>query len=114
MFGQQKALVFRRGLLLVKNGKCLGFPDVRGFGTFFGGDYVKLHRVVLRKAFEAISLNSGEMYEDIRGTIFRRNEAEAFCIVEPLYFSFCSHLGVYLYCSENPRYFGGPPRGQGT
>ena len=44
----------------------LSFTDVSRFRAFIGRHYVELYRVVLREAFEALSLNGGEMHEDIR------------------------------------------------
>ena len=46
---------------------------------------------ILCKAFEAFALNRSEMHEDIRGAIFRRDEAKSLGVIEPLHFAFCTH-----------------------
>jgi len=85
----------------------LGFSDVGGFRTLFGGHDVEFNRVIFREAFEAFALDRGEMHEHIRRAIFRSDEAEPFCVIEPLYFTFGSHVDKYLYCFKIPRCFGG-------
>ena len=42
------------------------------------------------------------MHEHVRRAIFRSDEAEPFCIIEPLYFAFCSHCDMYLFVSKSP------------
>jgi len=85
----------------------LGFSDVGGFRTLFGGHDVEFNRVIFREAFEAFALDRGEMHEHIRRAIFRSDEAEPFCVIEPLYFTFGSHVVKYLYCFKFPGVLGG-------
>ena len=86
--------------------KDLSLTNVGGFRAFVGGNDVELYRVVFRKALKTIALNRGEMHEDIRGTIFRRDEAKSFGVIEPLHFSFCAHCNVYLYSFKIPGVLG--------
>jgi hypothetical protein len=88
----------------------LGFSDVGGFRAFVGRHDVEFDRVIFREAFEAFALNRGEMHEHIRRAIFRSDEAEPFRVIEPLYFTFGSHVDKYLYCFDFHGVLGRSPR----
>jgi hypothetical protein len=88
----------------------LGFSDVGGFRAFVGRHDVEFDRVIFREAFEAFALNRGEMHEHVRRAIFRSDEAEPFRVIEPLNFSFCTHVFKYLLLFQFlPLFWESPP-----
>jgi len=54
---------------------------LKTLGAFFGD---VLHTLTFSKRLEAAGLDLGEVCEQVLGAIFRRDEAEAFGVVEPL------------------------------
>src|SRR5713101_9633749 len=71
-----------------------GHLDVGCLGTFGALAGVVGHLVVLLQAFEARSLDCGEVNEQILAAVVRRDESEALGIVEPLDCT-CTH-DLYL------------------
>ena len=58
--------------------------DVSRLLAFRASRYIKLHLLVFSQGLETISLNCGEVCEQVFATIIRSDEAEAFGVIEPL------------------------------
>ena len=79
--------------------KRLDRADFSGFIAFGTGRAHKGDALVFGQAFEALRLNVLEMGKEVASASVRRDEAEAFGIVEPFYgASLSSHFFVLFKC----------------
>ena len=69
-------------------------------------DHIELNLLAFLQRAEALRLNGGVVDEYVLA-ILAGDKAKTFCVIEPLYFAFCTHLLYYLYCFKIPRCFGG-------
>ena len=67
--------------------RSLEGSDVFRFQAFFALNDIKADLLAFRKRFEAAGLNGAEVHENIAPALLL-DEAEAFALVEPLYFTF--------------------------
>jgi|TARA_B100000749_G_C18166094_1_gene357899 hypothetical protein len=58
--------------------------DVGSLKAFFTLSDVEGNLLAVLQSFEAVSLNFGEVREQVVAIVVRRNEAEAFSVVKPL------------------------------
>jgi hypothetical protein len=77
--------------------------DVLGRGAFGSLDDIELDLASFGEGFESLRLNRAVMDEAVFATVVRRDEPEAFLIVEPLYCSLGTHLCAPWFCESEPR-----------
>ena len=79
------------GLTIVPSGRFFRAGDLVGLGPLLALHNIEFDFVALFQTFVTVKLNRAVVDENIR-SIIAANESIAFCVVEPLHFSFvCSH-----------------------
>jgi hypothetical protein len=69
------------------------YADVLGFFALFAGRGVELDALTLFEALVAITLDAGEMYENVV-TLLARDEAESLLCVEKFYCALCHEYSI--------------------
>lgn len=84
----------------------LDHSNVLGFLTLFPGRGIELDTLTLFKVLVPITLNIGEMYENVIA-LFARDEAEALFRIEKLHYTLCHGYSIHKATDQpiwSPRY----------